>query len=347
MKALHFYDHGGISNLTYGELDTPKLGPDEVLVKVKACAVNHLDLWVLRGWPGLRLERPHIGGADIAGVIEEVGSNVTGDANLSVGKEVVVLPGFAQVDDEYTAKGDDSLSPSYRIFGEGKKGGFAEYVAVPAKCIFDKPKNFSFPEASAPLLVGLTSWRMLLRRAQMKAGETLLIVGAGGGVNSFSLQLAVSLGVRVIALSSTEEKCAQAISMGAIEAINYRKVADWSREVRRLTDGKGADVVIDNVGTQTFAQSINSCARGGRIVTVGNTSGALVEFDNRLVFSKQISILGSSMGSREDFKELLSFIESRNMKVNIDSVFHLKDGQEAYRTLEEGRQFGKVIVVPE
>jgi len=344
VKSLHFYDHGGLSNLSYGDLPTPKPQPDEVLIKVKACAVNHLDLWVLRGWPGLRLERPHIGGADIAGTIAELGSEVS---EWKVGQEVVVIPGYAELDDEYTARGEDSLSPSYKIFGESRKGGFAEFVAVPAKCLFLKPKSLSFTEAAAPLLVGLTCWRMLLRRAQLKAGETLLVVGAGGGVNSFSLQLAVALGVKVIALSSTEEKCAQAISMGASEAINYRKVADWSREVRRLTGGKGADVVIDNVGTQTFSQSINSCARGGRIVTVGNTSGALVEFDNRLVFTKQISILGSTMGSRTDFKELLEFIETRNIRVNIDSVFNLKDGEEAYRALEEGRQYGKVVVVPE
>ena len=344
MKALHFYDHGSISNLSFGDLPTPKPLPSEVLLKVKACAVNHLDLWVLRGWPGLKLERPHIGGADIAGVISEIGSEVT---DWKVGQEVVVIPGYAESEDKFTERGEDSLSPSYKIFGENRKGGFAEYVAVPSKCLFLKPKSLSFPEAAAPLLVGLTSWRMLLRRAQLKAGETLLVVGAGGGVNSFSLQLAVALGVKVIALSSTEEKCAQAISMGASEAINYRKVADWSREVRRLTSGAGADVVIDNVGTQTFSQSIHSCARGGRIVTVGNTSGAIVEFDNRLVFSKQISILGSTMGSMGDFKELLEFIELRSIRVNIDSVFHLKDAEEAYRALEEGRQYGKVIVVPE
>jgi NADPH:quinone reductase-like Zn-dependent oxidoreductase len=344
VKALHFFDHGSVSNISYGELPTPKAGPYEVLVKVKACAINHLDLWVLRGWPGLKLERPHIGGADISGVIAEVGDGVTA---WSEGQEIVVIPGYAAKEDEYTARGEDSLSPSYKIFGEGRKGGFAEYVVVPEQCLFEKPKSLNFTEAAAPLLVGLSSWRMLLRRAQLKTGETLLVVGAGGGVNSFSLQLAVALGVKVIALSSTEEKCAQAIAMGASEVINYRKVSDWSREVRRLTGGAGVDVVVDNVGTQTFAQSINSCARGGRIVTVGNTSGALVEFDNRLVFTKQISILGSTMGSRQDFTELLEFIEERKLKVNIDSVFNLKDGQEAYRALEEGRQFGKVIVVPE
>jgi len=343
LKALHFFDHGPISNLHYGDLPTPKVGEGEVLIKVKACAINHLDLWVLRGWPGLKLEKPHIGGADIAGEVEEIGAGVSG---WKKGDEIIVCPGYATEKDQFTERDEDSLSPSYKMIGEQRKGGFAEFVTVPASCLFEKPKDKSFHDACAPLLVGLSSWRMLVRRAQLKAGETVLVVGAGGGVNSFSIQLASALGARVIALSSTDEKCAQAIAMGAKEVINYKRVSDWSREVRRLTDGQGVDVVIDNVGTQTFAQSINSCARGGRVVTVGNTSGALVEFDNRLIFTKQLSLLGSTMGSRKDFSDMLKFVEEKKIGVNIDSVYSLKDGKEAYRTLEEGRQFGKVIVVP-
>jgi len=343
VKALHFFDHGSLSNLRFGEVDTPKPKADEVLIKVKAAALNHLDLWVLRGWPGLKIERPHIGGADIAGEIAEVGSEVK---NWKTGQAVVVCPGYAADEDDFTKRDDDSLSPSYKIFGEQRNGGFAEYVTAPASCLVEKLENYSFHEAAAPLLVGLTCWRMLFRRAHMKAGETLLVVGAGGGVNSFTIQLAASYGAKIIALSSTEEKCAQAIAIGASEVINYKKVPDWSREVRRLTGGRGVDIVIDNVGTQTIAQSINSCARGGRIVTVGNTGGALVEFDNRLIFTKQISILGSTMGSRKDFAELLKFLEQKKPKIQIDSVYTLKDGQEAYKTLVEGRQFGKVILVP-
>lgn len=343
MKALHFFDHGHLSNLHFGEIPTPKPLAGEVLVKVKASAMNHLDLWVLRGWPGLKLERPHVGGADIAGEIADIGEGIEG---LKAGAAVIVCPGYASNKDEYTERDEDSLSPSYKIFGESRRGGLAEYVTVPAETIFEKPANLSFEEACAPLLVGLSSWRMLRRRAEIKSGDTVLIVGAGGGVNSISIQIASALGAKVIALSSTDEKCAQAIALGASEVINYKRVADWSREVRRLTRGVGVNIVIDNVGTQTFAQSINSCARGGKIVTVGNTSGALVEFDNRLVFTKQISILGSSMGSRKDFEEMLKFISDKNIKVHIDSVYALKDGREAYRALEEGRQFGKVVVVP-
>jgi NADPH:quinone reductase-like Zn-dependent oxidoreductase len=343
MKALHFFDHGSISNLHFGDLPTPKPGAGEVLIKVKACSINHLDLWVLRGWPGLKLARPHIGGADISGEVAELGEGVTGH---KAGDAVIVTPGFTLSEDRYTERDEDSLSPGYKIIGEQLKGGFAEYVVVPAKAVFEKPKALSFEDACAPLLVGLTAWRMLVRRAQLKAGDRVLVVGAGGGVNSISIQIAAALGAQVIALSSTDEKCAQAIAMGAKEVINYKKVPDWSREVRRLTEGQGVDVVIDNVGTQTFPQSINSCARGGRIVTVGNTSGALVEFDNRLIFTKQLSILGSTMGSRQDFIDMLGFLQEKKIKVHIDTVFSLKDGKEAYRTLEEGRQFGKVLVVP-
>ncbi|MCC6953227.1 MAG: zinc-binding dehydrogenase [Deltaproteobacteria bacterium] len=343
MKALHFYHHGGLDNLTYGDVDDPTPGPGEVIIRVRACSLNHLDLWVLRGWPGLNLPMPHIGGADIAGEIHAVGPGVTG---LKEGAEVIVNPGVVTVDDEYTARGEDSLSPGYKLFGEGMRGGFASFVAVPAKNVHPLIDGFSFVEASALLLVGLTSWRMLRHRAKLQAGETVLVIGAGGGVNSFSIQLAKALGAEVIALTSSADKAERATALGAKSVINYRETPDWSREVRRMTGGRGVEVVIDNVGAHTFAQSLNSACRGGRIVTVGNTSGPNVTFDNRLMFTKQLTLLGSTMGGAKDFADMIAFVKSQNMKPIVDQTIALKDGKSAYRLLEEGKQFGKIVLCP-
>lgn len=344
MKALYFEQHGEIENLRYGEIPDPTPGPDEVLVRVRACALNHLDLWVLRGWPGLKLEMPHVGGADIAGVVVTKGSEVNG---WEPGTRVVLCPGFSSVEDEYTARGEDSLSPGYRIFGESCRGGLADYVCAKASCLHEIPDDFSFEEAAAPLLVGLTAWRMLLVRAGLQHGETVLIVGAGGGLNSFALQLAKHFGARVIALTSSAEKMERVAFLGADHIINYREHPDWSREVYRLTDKRGADIVIDNVGQASIERSLRAAARGGRIVTVGNTSGFSLQFDNRLVFAKQLSYLGSTMGSRSNFEELLQLLWARKLRSVIDRCLPLDAGAEAYALLERGEQFGKVVLTPE
>lgn len=343
MKALHFLNHGSTENLRYGEVDNPKVLPGTVLIQVRAAALNHLDLWVLKGWPGLKLEKPHIGGSDISGEILEVGAGVMG---WRAGDNVVVNPGLITEEDEFTMRGEDSLSPNYQIFGENTRGGFAERIVVPASNLRPKPADWSFAEASGVLLVGLTAWRMLKRRAQLKLGESVLVVGAGGGVNSFSIQLASALGAHVIALTSTMEKAQRAKKLGAHAVINYKENPDWSREIRRMTTNRGVDVVIDNVGRDTFAQSINSACRGGRIVTVGNTSGPLVEFDNRYVFAKQLSILGSTMGSRKDFTEVMEFVEKMNLRPVVDEIIPLSEGRRGYDKLEQGTQFGKIVLDP-
>lgn len=345
MKALYFEEHGTSENLRYGDLEQPTIASDEVLLRVRACALNQLDLWVLKGWGGLRLPMPHIGGSDIAGEIVEVGSEV---ADWKSGQRVVVSPGYLEPgeDDEWTLRGEDSLSPRYRIFGEQRAGGFAEFVSVPASTLVEMPRGLDFPEACAPLLVGTTAWRMLKTKGELSKGQSVLIVGAGGGLNSFCVQLANFMGGRVIALSSSEEKLGRARELGAEDVINYRTSPNWDREVRALTDGRGVDLVVDNVGEETFARSLSSLARGGRLLTVGNSSGPQVSFDNRLVFARQLSILGSTMGSQEDFRQVLSLIWAGKVSPVIDRTIPLAEGRSGYEFLRRGEQFGKIILIP-
>lgn len=343
MKALHFFEHGSLDKLQYGEIDRPKPNAGEVLLRVKACALNHLDLWVLSGWPGLHLQLPHVGGADIAGEIVELGPEVS---SWKIGDRVVVNPGYLDGEDEWTKRGEDSVSPHYHIYGEARRGGFAEFVTVSARNLATFPKDFTYAAACAALLTGLTAWRMLQERAQLKRGETVLVVGAGGGVNSFTIQLAKYLGGTVIALTSTQQKMDKATALGAAHVIDYKKYPDWSRVVKSLTKNRGVDIVIDNVGARTFEQSIRAVARGGRIVTVGNTSGPAITFDNRLVFTKQISIIGSTMGSEKSFHHVLECLWSGAVKPVIDRELPLSEGPTAYRLLQSGEQFGKIVLLP-
>jgi len=340
MKALYFDRHGGPEVLRYGELPDPEPGPGEAFVRVKAVALNHLDIFVRRGLPGLILPMPHVGGSDVSGVVAGYGPGADGPP---VGTRVVVDPGILKGEDEWTRRGEDSVSPLYGILGEHSRGGCAEYLAVPAKNLRTIPEGFDFPEAAAPLLVGLTAWRMLVGRARLQAGEIVTIIGAGGGVNSIAIQIAKHLGATVIAATSTPEKMAKARALGADHVVNYRD-EDWSKAVYVLTGKRGADVVVDNVGQATLNASLRAAARGGRVVTVGGTSGPKAVIDVRLLFAKQISIIGSTMGSRADFDEVLSLVWARKIKPVIDRVLPLAEGRAAHELLETGAQFGKVVL---
>ena len=343
MKALHFLEHGGLEKLQFGEVETPKPAPGEVLVKVHAAALNRLDLWVLGGWKGLELGMPHIGGSDVAGEIAELGAGVS---EFELGARVVLCPGIKGAEDEFTKRGEDSLSPDYKILGEQVPGGFAEFICVPKENIFEIPDNRSYANACAPLLVGLTAWRMLKQQAPVQKGDTVVIVGSGGGLNSFTVQLAASFGAKVIALTSTEDKEEKSLALGAHLAINYKRKPEWGKEVLRVTEGKGAEVVVDNVGQASFPQSLIAVKRGGSIVTVGNTSGPMLSIDNRHIFTKQIKIVGSTMGSAEDFRHLLTHLWADNLKAVVDEVIPLKDGKTGYEKLLAGEQFGKVVLTP-
>jgi len=342
MKALYFDHHGELDVIRYGEVPDPQPQAGQVLVRVHACALNFLDVWVRRGWPGLKLPMPHWCGADVAGEIAAVGEDV---AQWKVGQRVVIDPGINLGEDEFTRVGEHSVSPDYHILGEHVRGGAAEYVAAPAANLAALPDDIAYPEAAAPLLVGLTAWRMLIHRAALRAGESVLVVGAGGGVNSMAIQIAKLAGARVFAVASDAAKADRAVALGADRVID-RSQSDWGREIYKLTGKRGVDVVVDNVGRATLATSMQAVGRGGRIVIVGNTSGPQAEIDIRFIFGKQISIIGSTMGNHQDFRRVTDLLWAGKIKPVIDQVMPLSEGIEAYRRMEAGQQFGKIILSP-
>ncbi|MCP4544454.1 MAG: zinc-binding dehydrogenase [Chloroflexi bacterium] len=343
MKALCFYEHGESDVLQYTDVPDLEPGPGQVLVRVRACALNHLDIWVRRGWPGLNLEKPHWTGADVAGDVAGLGEGVSG---WEVGQRVVVDPGVSTHEDTFTRRGEHSLSPGYVILGEHVRGGQAEYITVPAVNLMPIPEGWDFPQATAPLLVSLTAWRMLIHRAKLRAGESVLVIGAGGGVNSMAIQIAKLAGATVYALTSTEEKMARARELGADVVLNYREDPKWSKTLYKMTDRRGVDVVVDNVGQATLAQSLRAVTQGGRIVIVGNTSGPKTEIDLRFIFGKQISIIGSTMGTHQDFRDVMKLVWAGKLETVVDRVMPLCEGKAAFEVLERGEQFGKIVLVP-
>ncbi|MEP0773501.1 MAG: zinc-binding dehydrogenase [Acidobacteriota bacterium] len=340
MQALVMRNHGGTEQLTLAEVPRPRPGAGEVLVEVRAAALNHLDLFVLAGLPGLRLEMPHIGGADGAGVIAEVGEGVNG---WRVGDEVVFNPGLWCGQCEFCRRGEESLCVNYGILGEHCAGTFAEFVKVPAVSLARRPAHLSWPEAAAFPLTFLTAWRMLVTRARLAAGETVLIHGIGGGVALAALALAVRLGAEVIVTSGSEEKLQRAREMGAKATINYA-TQDVVREVKGLTGKRGVDVVVETAGAATWMASLRSAARGGRIVTCGATTGPNPAEEVRLVFWNQLSILGSTMGSVRDWEGVVRAIDEWALRPVVDSVLPLAQGRAAYERMAQGGQFGKIVL---
>ncbi len=343
MKALCFYEHGELDVLQYTDVPDPAPGPGQALIRVRACTLNHLDVWVRRGWPGLSLEMPHWTGADVAGEVAALGAGVTG---WEIGQRVVVDPGISTREDEFTRRGEHSLSPGYVVLGEHVRGGQAEYAVVPAANLMSIPDGWDLTQAAAPLLVSLTAWRMLVHRAQLRAGESVLIVGAGGGVNSMAIQIAKLAGATVYALTSSEQKMERAYELGADVALNYHQDPRWSKTMYEITDRRGVDVVVDNVGQATLAQSMRAAARGGRIVIVGNTSGPQAKIDVRFIFGKQISIVGSTMGSHQDFCDVMELVWAGKLRTVVDRVMPLSEGKAAFAALERGEQFGKIVLAP-
>jgi NADPH:quinone reductase-like Zn-dependent oxidoreductase len=342
MKALYFEQHGQLDVIQYGDVPEPQAGPGQIKVRVRATALNYLDIWVRRGWPGLKLEMPHWCGADIAGEIVELGEGVT---DWQVGQRVVADPGINSFEDEFTARGEDSVSPGYHVLGEHRRGGAAEYIALPAGSLAAIPDGVDFPEAAAPLLVSLTAWRMLIHRAALRAGESVLVVGSGGGVNSMSIQVAKLAGAFVYAVAGDEKKAQLAKELGA-DVVLDRSQVDWGREIYKLTDRRGVDVIVDNVGKATLMASMQAVARGGRIVIVGNTSGPRTEIDIRYIFGKQLSLIGSTMGTHQDFKDIIALLWSGKLKPVIDRVMPLSEGRKAYEIMREGGQLGKIVLTP-
>lgn len=340
MRAVTIHGHGGPEELRLEEVEKPTPGKGEVVVRLAAAALNHLDIWVLKGVPGLTLSFPHIMGSDGSGTVDQPGEAVDG---IKKGDRVLINPGISCGECEFCGKGEESECRSFHLLGEHIDGTFAEYVAVPEKNLHVVPEHLSFEEAAGLPLVFLTAWRMLVSRAHLAAGEDLLVIGAGGGVAGAAIQLGLELGARVIATSGDPEKVEKASKMGAHHAFNHGE-KDIVREVRQFTKGRGVDVCVDSVGEATWSKSIGSLVKGGRLVTCGATSGPLGETDIRRVFWNQLTILGSTMGSRSDVREMLRFVEERSMKPVIDTIFPLDHALEAHERMIRGEQFGKLVL---
>lgn len=340
MKAVLLERHGDPSVLRWAEITTPGCGPGQVRVRVEACALNHLDIWVRRGLPRRPLEFPHILGADVAGRVDAVGGGVVG---IREGDSVVVNPGTSCGCCRRCLSGRDNLCDSYGLLGEDRWGGYAEYVVVPAANVAPRPEVLSVAEAAALPLTFVTAWQMLVDLARVQPGETVLVLAGGSGVGVASTQIAKLFGARVIATASTEEKRARAREVGADEVANH-SAEGFVAEVKRLTGGRGADVVVEHVGAITWPSSLRAVARGGRLVTCGATAGHDARTDLRHVFFRQIQILGSTMASKSALLAILGHVASGKLRPIVDTVFPLRDAAQAHRHLEERKSFGKVVL---
>ncbi|OLD27299.1 MAG: alcohol dehydrogenase [Acidobacteria bacterium 13_1_40CM_3_55_6] len=342
MKAVIFQQHGGPEVLQYTEVADPKIKANEVLIEVRACALNHLDVWVRGGLPGIKIPLPHILGNDVAGVVREVGELVTW---IKPGDEVMLHPGVSCGHCVECLAGRDNFCAEYDIIGSGRDGGYAELLSVPGVNVIQKPKNLNWEEAAALPLVTLTAWHMLVTRAQVQPGEDVLIHAAGSGVGSLGIQIAKLHGARVIATASSDDKLQKARELGADETINYSS-DDWPKQVRRLTNGRGVDVVFEHTGEATWPGSILSLKKGGRLVTCGATSGYDARTDLRHVFYRHLTILGSMMGSKADLLTAMKFIATGQIRAVVDRAFPLPEARKAHELMEDRAQFGKLVLVP-
>ncbi len=335
------HDYGGVEQLFYEDADEPTITePNEVIVKLKAASINHIDIWNRLGATGTPLRLPHILGADGAGTVAEVGDKV---ANVKVGDPICLYPPTGCGKCEFCLTDRDYMCIRLRVLGERLEGTYAEYVKITAANCFPIPAGYSFEEAAALPLVFITLWRMVITNAELKPGESILIIGIGGGVASATLQVAKKIGARVIVTSGSDEKLARAKSLGADHGINHAK-QDFVSLVNELTANRGVDVVVDCVGGDVWRKSLASLARGGRLVTCGATAGGQPIDDIAAIFTKQLKIYGSTLGSREEFHQLLSFLTVSRIKPIIDSVLPLRDAALAQQRVETGQQFGKVVL---
>ncbi len=343
MKAVIFHEHGTLDQVRYSDIPKPEIKADEVLVEVKAAALNRLDLWVLAGWPGLNLKLPHVMGSDGAGSIAEVGTNVT---NWQIGDRVAINPTIGRDDDYFGRLGLDNMSDNFAIIGEHSDGFLADYTAVPARNLLKMPDHAQFTEAAAASLVFVTAWHSLITKGKLQPGESVLIVGAGGGVNTASIQIAKLAGAgKIYVVGSSNEKLAQAEALGADVLIN-RNETDWGKAIFKATQRMGVDVVIDNVGAATFAKSLRALKKGGRLLTVGNTAGPKFEIDNRLIFGKHLTIIGSTMGTSADYATVMELIFNGRLHPVIDTIYPLNEGMTALKRLQDGDVTGKMVITP-
>ena len=342
MRALTISAHGGPEQIEYrSDLPMPALrATTDVRLRMHAAALNHLDLFLLRGIPGVTITPPWILGADGTGVVESVGIDVH---SVAIGDTVVINPGISDRTCDYCLAGEQPLCPRYGLLGEHMPGTMAEYVVVPAMNVLRIPSTIGAPQAAAFTLATLTAYRMLVTRARLQAAERVLIWGIGGGVAIACLQIAKMVGAHVTVTSGSDDKLAHARALGADDTINHRDI-DVGREIRARTGKKGVDVVVDSVGEATWSQSLGALGRAGRLVTCGGTSGPMVTTDVRKLFWNQWSILGSTMGNDAEFAAIVALFTAGQLVPPVDTVLPLSDGRAAFERLDAGAQFGKIVL---
>ena len=340
MKTVLFYKHGGPEVLECTEFSMPAPKAGEVLVRLHAAALNRMDIFVRNGWPGLKLELPHINGADGAGEVAGLGTDTN---DFEIGDRVVINANIGCGECEFCLSQRDNLCSNWHLLGETIRGTYAEYICVPERQLFKLPESFDFHAAAASALVYQTAWHSMVKRGEIKAGETVAIVGAGGGVNSASIQIAKYLGARVAVIGSSVKKLKNAEALGADILIDRSQNEDWAKALFIANKKCGVDVIVDNVGT-TFPLSLRALKKGGRLLTVGNSGAPRFEIDNRFIFAKHLSIIGSTMSTLADFSEVMSLVISGKLKPVVDSTFPLEEAAAAQERLWNGENFGKITL---
>lgn len=344
MKAVQLLEHSTSTDvLTYEDYQDPSPGPEEVLVDIKAAALNHLDIWTRRGLPMLDLEMPHIPGSDGAGIVTDVGDDVT---RFDVGDHVAVSPGVSCGKCEFCRDGDPTLCDSYQILGEHRPGVHAESVVLPETNLVPVPDHVDWEVAGSSALVFQTAWRMLLTRGELDPGESVLVLGASGGVGHAAVQIADHAGAEVFATASSEEKLEHAADCGADHLINYEE-DDFASEIYERTDGRGVDMVVDHIGAETYKDSLKSLVKGGRVVTCGATTGGNPGAGLNRIFWNQLSVIGSTMGTPGEVDDVLELVWDGTFEPRIRDTLPMSEIQRAHEMIENRDGFGKVVVVPD
>ena len=342
MKAAYILKHGDLDNLIVGDLDKPNISEKEIVIETRFSALNHIDLFIIKGWPGLDLKMPHILGSDASGVVVEVGSSVT---TVKKGDRVAINPGLSCGTCDFCLSGKQNFCKNFSIMGENQWGTHAEYFVVPEVNAIKLPSDVNFEAAAAAPLTFLTAWRALKSQAKVQNGETVFIHGAGGGVSTAAIQIAKFLGAIVITTTSSVEKVERAKKLGADFVINYNENPNYDAYIyKNIMNREGVDVVLDSVGKATFERSLRLLKPGGRLVTPGSTTGPMSEIDLRQIFWKQLEIKGTTMSNQSEFREVMKLIFNGKLNPIADRIYPLNDIKEAEEYLLEGKQFGKVLL---
>ncbi len=341
MLAMAFAKTGDVDVIEPMDLPEPELADDEVLVQVKACALNHLDLWLRKGLSP-KIPMPHIGGSDVTGEVAKLGRSVRG---FNAGQRVMISPSLSCRNCEWCSRGEDSLCNEFKVFGFQTQGGLAEFTKARASDLIPISDAWSFAEWAAVPLVFLTAWHMLFRRVGLKPGDDVLVQAAGSGVGSAAIQIAKLAGARVIATAGSDAKLKLGQELGADYTINYNKT-NFADEVMKITGKRGVDIVFEHVGESVWTDSLRCLARNGRLVTCGASSGPQVNIDLRFFFSRQLTVTGSYMGSRDELLQVVKLVERRALRPVVDRVMPLRETREAQRRMEEREQFGKIVLEP-